>query len=387
MKGMTALWPTSNHSHLPNTSYPPGMTTSSLINQTCGNNDNFKYLAYIITYCFILPVGLFCNLLALLIFFCFTPKKSANTVFAINLALSDVGFSLTLPFRLVYYLQDGQWDFPDWLCRWCVFSFYVNLYTSVLFLTGFSVLRYLAVVCPMRNKTLITVRRACWVCVGIWVFVAASSSTFLLSGTRQRLGKTRCFEPKGKQSWKMILVMNYVALVFGFLLPFLTILGCYGRIIHKLTVRGKKLRQTRGRRQRSVQLVAVVLTTFLLCFLPYHVARTAHLQAVVFQNNDRPQECWLTEVLQKILVVTLCLASLNSCLNPLLYYFAGETFRKAVRAASVRSLGSFSSFKGNMLNWRGKADPNPLSSPVMDEGPPCLLSRDNNAILNMAEQL
>ncbi|KAI1898764.1 hypothetical protein AGOR_G00075730 [Albula goreensis] len=382
---MTALL-TADSSHLPNNSDLSGTIST---NQTCGNNIRFKYQAYTITYCIIFPVGLLCNSLALLVFICFTPKKSANTVFMINLALSDLGFSLTLPFRLVYYLRDGQWDFPDWLCRWCVYSFYLNLYTSVLFLTGLSVLRYLAVLHPMRHKTLVTVWRACWVCLGIWLFVAISSIPFLLSGTHTGIqGKTRCFEPKGLGSWQRILALNYVALIFGFLLPFLTILACYGRIIHRLTTQRRALSRTRVNRQRSVQLVAVVLATFLFCFLPYHVARTAHLHAVVFLNSSQPQECWLKEILQKILVLTLCLATSNSCFNPLLYYFAGETFRKAIRTASLHSRGSFNSFNhGSLLNWRNKSSPTPLSSPVNNKGQPCLMVQDNNVILNQVVQL
>ncbi|XP_036404315.1 cysteinyl leukotriene receptor 2-like [Megalops cyprinoides] len=352
-------------SHLPSASYPPG-TMALAHNQTCGNDDSFKYLAYTITYCIVLPMGLLCNCLALLVFFCFTPKKSANTVLTTNLALSDVGFSLTLPFRLVYYLRGGQWDFPDWLCRWCVFSFYLNLYTSVLFLTGLSVLRYVAVLHPMRNKTLVTVRRASWACLGIWLFVAASSSPFLLSGSFQQGSRTLCFEPKGLPSWRRILVLNYVGVVFGFLLPFLTILLCYGRIIRRLRSGERSLQRVRRRRQRSINLVAVVLVTFLLCFAPYHVMRTAHLHAVTAQDASRAQDCWRTQMLQKVLVLTLCMASSNSCFNPLLYYFAGESFRKTVRRASERrsrsSLGSFS--QGSLLPWRGKAAPSPPASPV-----------------------
>lgn len=46
-----------------------------------------------------------------------------------NLAISDGSFSLTLPLRVAYYFNGSVWDFPDWLCRLCVFGFYVNLYT------------------------------------------------------------------------------------------------------------------------------------------------------------------------------------------------------------------------------------------------------------------
>ncbi|MGH0171212.1 UNVERIFIED_CONTAM: hypothetical protein FKN15_077736 [Acipenser sinensis] len=186
-------------------------------NQTCGNIDGFKYSVFLSTYAVICPVGLITNSLALYVFLRLTPNKSPNTVFTINLAASDLFFALTLPYRIVYYSREGRWDFPDWLCRVCTFSFYVNLYASILFLTALSVFRYVAVLHPMKTRTLITVRRASTTSLGIWVFVSLSSAPFLLSGTHVREGKTRCFEPRNAGSWKRILIMNYVALVLGFL--------------------------------------------------------------------------------------------------------------------------------------------------------------------------
>ncbi|XP_056316541.1 cysteinyl leukotriene receptor 2 [Danio aesculapii] len=309
--------------------------------QNCGESEDFKYLAYTITYSIVFPIGFISNSVALYVFLCLTQKKTANTVFMINLAISDVGFSLTLPFRLVYYFKGALWEFPDWFCRWCVFSFYLNLYTSVLFLTGLSVLRYLAVVHPMRNKSLITTRRAVIGCLVIWIFVALLSTPFLMSGTLKRDNKTRCFEPRNSNSWNRLFILNYVGVLFGFILPFITILGCYGSIIFKLingpqSKIGNRKRKTKTRR-RAVYLIAVVLSTFLLCFLPYHVIRTVHLHAKVVCKP-----CQVIKYHLQILVISLCMAASNSCFNPLLYYFAGETFRTSFRRASLR--GTVSSF-------------------------------------------
>ncbi|KAK6478080.1 cysteinyl leukotriene receptor 1-like [Huso huso] len=321
-------------------------------NQTCGNIDGFKYSVFLSTYAVICPVGLITNSLALYVFLRLTPNKSPNTVFTINLAASDLFFTLTLPYRIVYYSREGRWDFPDWLCRVCTFAFYVNLYASILFLTALSVFRYVAVLHPMKTRTLITVRRALATSLGIWVFVSLSSAPFFLSGTHAREGKTRCFEPRNAGSWKRILIMNYVALVLGFLVPFLTILACYWRIVRRLTQVGRNLGRDRPapQRRRSVHLIAFVLTAFLLCFLPYHVQRTVHLHFMVSPSQD----CAGRLLAQKLVVVTICLAAANSCLNPLLYYFMGGTFRSAVarvtyrrgrlqgRGASQRSESSFS---------------------------------------------
>lgn len=308
------------------------------MNQTCEESEDFKYLAYKVTYSVVFPIGFISNSVALFVFLRRTPKKSANTVFMTNLAISDVCFSLTLPFRLVYYFRGGQWDFPDWFCRWCVFSFYVNLYTSVLFLTGLSVLRYIAVVHPIRNRSLVLVWRARVSCFAIWIFVAFLSMPFLLTGTTLRHNKIRCFEPGTIKSWNRIYSLNYVGVSLGFIIPFIIILVCYGCIICKL-IKGRKIGNRRGNtRRRAVYLIAVVLSTFLLCFLPYHVARTVHLYAKVLNES-----CPVIEFLVKVLVISLCMAASNSCFNPLLYYFAGETFRTAIRRVSDRrTLGSFS---------------------------------------------
>ncbi|XP_030634314.1 cysteinyl leukotriene receptor 2 [Chanos chanos] len=330
---------TSQTSIWPNVSIHPETTHLSNSSHSCSD---FKYFAYTVTYSLVFPFGFISNSAALFVFLFLIPKKTANTVFMTNLAVSDVGFSLTLPFRLAYYFQGCEWLYPDWLCRLCVFSFYLNLYTSVLFLTGLSVLRYLAVLKPFRNKTLVTVRRASLICLAIWVFVAALSSPFLMTGTLIRQGKTRCFEPGSKSSWRRILFLNYVGLTLGFLLPFVTILVCYGRIIRRLLHRHKMGSRKRRNRQRTVYLIIVVLSTFLLSFLPYHVARTVHLHATVANRNSP-----FTLRMLKVLVVTLCLAASNSCLNPLLYYFAGESFRTAIRKASERK--SFSSINHGSL--------------------------------------
>ncbi|XP_026068770.1 cysteinyl leukotriene receptor 2 [Carassius auratus] len=318
-------------------------TQEPVMNQTCEESEDFKYLAYKVTYCVVFPIGFISNSVALFVFLCHTPKKTANTVFMTNLAISDVGFSLTLPFRLVYFFRGGQWDFQDWFCRWCVFSFYVNLYTSVLFLTGLSVLRYIAVVHPIRNKSLVTVRRASLSCFAIWIFVACLSTPFLLKGTSVRDEKTRCFEPGDIKSWEIIFILNYVAVLFGFVIPFIIILICYGCIIYKL-IKGRKIgSRKRNSRRRAVYLIIVVLSTFLLCFLPYHVVRTVHLHAIVLKKS-----CQVIEFLLKVLVISLCTAASNSCFNPLLYFFAGESFRMSVRRASNR--GTVSSFSQSVFN-------------------------------------
>ncbi|XP_076581663.1 cysteinyl leukotriene receptor 2 [Chaetodon auriga] len=306
------------------------------------DDDAFKYRAYTFTYLLLFPVAFLCNIGALAVFFLQSSRRSsASCIIMMNLALSDGSFSLTLPLRLTYYFRDGVWDFPDWLCRLCIYGFYVNLYTSILFLTLLSVLRWLAVTQPLRHRTLATPSRTLLVCLGVWLFVGASSTPFLSNGVTDRAGFPRCFEPSSPSSWERVLILNYVALAFGFLLPFLTIIICYSRLVRRLTARsdlhGTSLSSSaRGRsRRRSVHLITMVTATFLLCFLPYHVIRSLHLHAVCGGWN-----CDVTVALQRAVVVTLCLAASNSVVNPLLYYYSTRTFRNSMRDAHSSLLSS-----------------------------------------------
>ncbi|KAM4536947.1 cysteinyl leukotriene receptor 1 [Odontesthes bonariensis] len=314
-------------------------------------DDDFKYRAYTFTYLLVFPVAFLCNVGALLIFFC-SRRRSASCVVMINLAISDGSFSLTLPLRLAYYIGGGEWYFPDWLCRLCVYGFYVNLYSSILLLTLLSLLRWMAVVQPLRHRTLATPTRTLLVCLGIWVFVGVASAPFLAHGVKLRGGVLRCFEPSTTSSWYRVLVLNYVGLVLGFLLPFFTIIACYSSIIRRLTASsgplgGHQTSSCTRSRRRSVHLVTMVTATFLLSFLPYHVIRSVHLHAVCGRWS-----CGLTHTLQRAVSVTLCMAASNSVVNPLLYYYCTRTFRDRARDAQSTLSSRGGSIRGSVMRRR-----------------------------------
>ncbi|CAL9694836.1 unnamed protein product [Knipowitschia caucasica] len=309
-------------------------------------DDKFKYFAYTLTYSMLFPVAFLSNLCALIVFTLQRKERpSSSSMVMVNMALSDLSFSLTLPLRLVYYSRQGIWNFPDWLCRLCVYGFYVNLYTSILFLTLLSMLRWHAVVQPLHHSRLATPNRVLLVCLGIWLFVGGSSSFFLAQGVVYRGGIPRCFEVQRPSSWQKVLALNYLAVILGFALPFVIIICSYSFLLNHLTSRPASLRLKKGnrepsvasvaRRKRSLSLVTAVCVTFLLCFFPYHTVRTVHLHSVCGGWS-----CAAVVTLQRLAVVTLCLAASNSAVNPLLYYYCTQNFREKLKRASTKITNS-----------------------------------------------
>lgn len=299
-------------------------TGAGEVNSTlCPSIDGFRNQVYSTSYSFITVLGLVGNGLVLVVLWCTRGHCTPFRTYVANLAVSDLLCVSILPLRVLYYTSNGRWDYGDLVCRLSSYTFYVNIYCSIYFMAAMSVSRFVAVVFPVQNMQLVTVRCARLVCVGIWLFICLSSSPFLMTGQSVDPGTnvTKCFEPPQGRELQKLLVLNYLSVVVGFALPFLVILLCYAGIIRTLLSRGPGPRRQQD--TRAVRMIVVVLLTFLVSFAPYHVQRTVHLSFLSRVDST----CSERTAMQKSVVVTLCLATANCCLDPLLYFFSGEGVR------------------------------------------------------------
>lgn len=91
----------------------------------------------------VFQVGMVLNIVALYVFCFRTKQKTTSVIYTINLAVSDLLVNLSLPTRILLYYSGGA-------CITCsylhIFSYFVNMYCSILFLTCICVDRYLAIV-------------------------------------------------------------------------------------------------------------------------------------------------------------------------------------------------------------------------------------------------
>lgn len=128
-----------------------------------------------------------------------------------------------------------------------------------------------------------------------------------------------------------------------FFIPMLVIIAAYILLLRSLgnpTVEGNAGKS----RQRAVVLIVTVLITFLVCFIPSNVMLVVHY--TLLRNN-------LVNNGYGFYIMTLCLASLNSCFDPFIYYYVSDEFREHVKNALLcrssrtvkRMRVSFSSMK------------------------------------------
>ncbi|NXK45959.1 CLTR2 protein, partial [Chauna torquata] len=295
-------------------------STSSSFNCTI---DAFKQVIYPTMYLFIFFLGAVGNSLSIYVFFQPSQKKTSVNIYMQNLAVSDLMFVSTLPFRATYYLLGSHWIFGDIVCRIMTYTLYMNMYCSIYFLTVLSVVRFTAIVYPFKRWKVTNVKYAKITCAVIWVFVLAASSPLLSKVIAGYSNPAKCLDLH-PSSTHILLKMNSVVLVVGFILPFCTIIICYVFAIRALLKSRTPQRKKTVCHKKALSTIVITLILFLLCFLPYHVLRTVHLMLGGYNQANLP--------VHKALVVTLCLAAMNSCLDPVLYYFAAENFKARIKS-------------------------------------------------------
>uniref|UniRef100_H3CUU1 G protein-coupled receptor 20 n=1 Tax=Tetraodon nigroviridis TaxID=99883 RepID=H3CUU1_TETNG len=271
------------------------------------------WVSLLVCNCLMLAVGVVLNSLALYVFCGGSTPPSASVVYTINLAVADLLVALSLPARIALYHSGGR-------CTACsyvhTFSYFVNMYCSILFLTSICVDRYLAVVHASstlhRCRTTGTAK-----CVSAVVWVVAVVVTYSFQTTALESGSTCIVLP----------ALVYLS-VLEFLLPLLAVVGFTLRLACFLSSnQGLMPQQSRARRARAVRLLAAVLVVFTICFTPFHIRQLlVYLRFRV--RGERPGE-GVGHVLAYHITITL--SSLNSCLDPVVYCFVTDSFKRAWR--------------------------------------------------------
>ncbi|XP_016064819.1 PREDICTED: proteinase-activated receptor 4 [Miniopterus natalensis] len=265
-----------------------------------------------------LVVGLPANGLALWVLATRVPRLP-STVLLMNLAAADLLLALALPPRIAYHLWGQHWPFGEAACRLDTAALYGHMYCSVLLLAAISLDRYLAVVHPLRARALRGQRLATGLCVVAWLVAATlalplglQQQTFRLSHSDHLL----CHDvlPMGTQAsyWRP----TFICLaVFGCLLPLLAMLLCCGATLCSLAAGGRRY-------SHALRLTALVLASALAFFLPSNVLLLLHY-------SDLGLGAWGN--LYAAYVPSLALSTLNSCVDPFVYYYVSTEFREKVR--------------------------------------------------------
>nr|XP_020475613.1 P2Y purinoceptor 2 isoform X1 [Monopterus albus] len=301
----------------------------------CKFNENFKYILLPVSYSLVFVTGLALNAIALYVIVFRTKHWKPSTIYMFNLTMCDMLYIFTLPFLIYYYADENDWPFSEPFCKLIRFLFYANLYGSILFLCCISLHRFVGICHPVRSLYWVSARRARLVSVAVWACVLSCQAPVLyFARTRDEATERICYDTTSPELYDDFLVYSSVVSVFMFVLPFVVVMVCYGLMVRKLREPSWGSEGERGglaaqrSKQKSVKMIIIVLAAFMLCFLPFHFTRTLYYSfRYLRQVNPAQVSCNFLEACSIAYKVTRPLASVNSCVDPILYFLAGQDVR------------------------------------------------------------
>ncbi|XP_031978147.1 galanin receptor type 1-like [Corvus moneduloides] len=254
------------------------------------------------------------------------PSHSATNIFILNLSIADFSFLLfCVPFQATIYSLP-EWIFGAFFCKWVHYLAMATMLVSIFTLVAMSVDRYIAVVHAKRSPCIRSKRNAALGVAVIWLLslliaIPVAQHQALMSGHQQAPNSSFCWEhwangSTAKQMYKITI------LLVGYLLPLLLITCCYAKVLYHLHTKVKNISKKSERsKKKTAQTVLLVVAVFLLSWLPHHII-TMWAEFGHFPLNN---------ISFTFRIISHCLAYGNSCINPILYAFLSENFRKACR--------------------------------------------------------
>nr|XP_056713596.1 C-C chemokine receptor type 5-like [Euleptes europaea] len=271
-------------------------------------------------YYLVFAFGLLGNALVVMILMRYKKIKSMTDVYLLNLAISDLLFIFSLPFWA--YNATDQWIFGEVMCKLLSGIYLAGFYSGSFFIILLTVDRYLAIVHAVFALKARTVVYGALTSVIMWgVALFASVPEIVFNTCKMIQGRLKCtpvYSDTTQINWNQFNTLK--TNLIGLVLPIIVMTFCYTMIIMNL------LRCRNAKKNKAVRLIFIIMIVYFIFWAPYNIAILLH----AFQNLFSLDNCDSNSKLVIAIEVTEAIAMSHCCINPVIYAFAGEKFRKYI---------------------------------------------------------
>ncbi|XP_060587618.1 neuropeptide Y receptor type 5-like [Ruditapes philippinarum] len=288
-------------------------------------------IVFFIFYIIVFLVGISGNLLVVFVVLRKKAMHSITNIYIANLATSDIMMGLfAIPFTPLQFFMKS-WIFGEFLCAFLPMTMSILVYVSTLSCTVIAVLRYFAIVYPLKPKI---GRCTCFVIVVfIWFLSMAISWPLDISVKTIIVNDTvLCVEKWPK--WQSRQFFTFTNIILQYLIPCSIIIYCYVKISLALDRRSKSHvvrnstdseREQREiqRKRRTNKMMIYVVSIFVVCWMPlnlFHIISDFHQTFKYSPYNSL------------IFFIAHLVAMSSTIYNPFIYAFMSEKFRTEFKA-------------------------------------------------------
>ncbi|NXG44582.1 CCR5 protein, partial [Psilopogon haemacephalus] len=273
-------------------------------------------------YSLVVIFGLTGNLLVVLILVKYKRLKSMTDIYLLNLAVSDLLFVFSLPFWAYYAAHD--WIFGDVLCKMLSGLYLLGFYSGIFFIILLTLDRYLAIVHAVFALKARTVTYGILTSAVTWaVALFASVPGMVFHKSQKEHARYTCsahYPSESTVNWKYSYILKIN--ILGLIVPMLIMVFSYSQILRTL------LRSRSEKKQKAVRLIFMIMIFYFIFWTPFHISSFLH----TFQSSLFLTNCEIKGHLEKAIQVTETISMVHCCINPMIYAFVGEKFRKYLYA-------------------------------------------------------
>ncbi|KAM5234217.1 C-C chemokine receptor type 2 isoform 1-T1 [Hipposideros larvatus] len=283
----------------------------------CEKEDVKKIAAWLLPplYSLVFIFGFVGNMLVVLILINCKKLKSMTDIYLLNLAISDLLFLITIPFWAYY--AANEWVFGNVTCKLFTGMYHIGYFGGIFFIILLTIDRYLAIVHAVFALKARTVAFGGVTSGVTWVVAVFASLPGAIFTKSQEEGLVYLCGPYFPVGWKNFHAM--MRTILGLVLPLLVMVICYSGILKTLF----RCRNER-KKHKAVRLIFVIMIVYFLFWTPYNIV----LLLDTFQEFFNVSNCKSASQLDQAMQVTEILGMTHCCINPIIYAFVGEKFRR-----------------------------------------------------------
>lgn len=349
----------------------PQQTSGNMNGSSCGGNANITFgLANMISQAsfviFILILDVCGNCLVIGAILRYRRLRTITNYFVISLAVSDLLIAaLSMPFRIHHTLKSLYWDLGETICEFWVFMDLLCSCASISNLSLISIDRFLALTFPLSYRSIMTKCRAVAAIAFVWGYSGLLASLSFMNWSPDAF---TCAIGECKKSDRYYYTF---AITAGFFLPLIILVINYSMVFKVAFTQAKKLRQLKSassmeptetsdadfrtdprpsvisigrverKRRKSIvrelkatKTLAIVIGTFVVCWLPFFII----MFVVQFCNLCLNNLLYVNPTAAQFvsIVFAYVLPLLNSAVNPIIYSSFNSDFRSAFKEIFLR---------------------------------------------------
>ncbi|XP_076101251.1 LOW QUALITY PROTEIN: neuropeptide Y receptor type 2-like [Mytilus galloprovincialis] len=285
-------------------------------------------VTYIVLYCVIFILGVSGNCLVVFVVVCKKEMRTVINIFITNLAVSDILLCLlAVPFTPIsYYLQ--SWVFGEFFCHLLSMTLAICVYVSTLTSTIIAVIRYRAIVYPLKPPLQIS---NCFRIIFIIWLISISISVPL--GVYSRLNENRDGSINCVERWptdQSSRIFSITCFLLQYIVPCFIIMFSYTSVslVLKRRIQSNYLNQSKTkkqeeidikRKQRTNKMLVTMVTIFVCCWRPLNITIFLAEYMSSFSNWHYFTLCFFSAHI---------VAMSSVIYNPFLYGCMSDNFKK-----------------------------------------------------------